>query len=95
MSLQEAPIMRATASELFVAPELRALVALDAVLAVAACQLAAENPDITLTSLAHGEPPSPEAREATSLILRIANLRAAMRDYRDLSLRGLQTDIPF
>ncbi len=95
MTLHHAPVMQATASDLAVAPELGVLVALDAVLAVAAFQLAAENPDISLDSLARGDPPSPEARKATALILRISNLRAIMRDYRNLSLTGQQTDLPF
>jgi hypothetical protein len=92
---EDAPVMRATSSELAVAPELGVLVALDAVLAVAAFQLAAENPDTSLDALARGDPPSPQARKATALILRIANLRVVLRDYRDLSLTGYQTDLSF
>ena len=53
MTLHDAPVMQATATDLAVAPELGVLVALDAVLAVAAFQLAAENPDISLDSLEH------------------------------------------
>jgi len=95
MELADAPIMRATTSDLAVAPELGVLVAADAVLATAAFQLAAENPDISLDSLARGDPPSSQARKAAALILRIANLRVAMRAYKDLSLTGQQTDLPF
>lgn len=95
MPLQHAPVMQATTSELALAPEVGVLVALDAVLAVAAFQLAAENPDISLDSLARGDPPSAQSRKACSIILRIGNLRAAMRHYRDLSLRAQQTDFLF
>ncbi len=95
MDIHDDPIMRATTNDLAVAPELGVLVAADAVLATAAFQLAAENPDISLDALARGDPPSSQARKAAALILRIANLRVAMRAYRDISLSGLQTDLPF
>ena len=95
MEFHDAPIMRATTSDLAVAPELGVLVAADAVLATAAFQLAAENPDISLDALARGDPPSSQARKATAIILRIANLRVAIRAYRDISLTGQQTALPF
>ncbi len=95
MDFHDNAIMRATTTDLAVAPELGVLVAADAVLATAAFQLAAENPDISLDALARGDPPSAQARKATALILRIANLRIAMRAYRDISLSGQQTDLPF
>jgi len=95
MECHDDPIMRATTSDLAVAPELGVLVAADAVLATAAFQLAAENPDISLDALARGDPPSSQARKATALILRIANLRLAMRAYKEVSLSGQQTDLPF
>jgi hypothetical protein len=86
--LDDRPLLRATVNDMAVAPELAMLVALDAVLATAAFQLVAANPELTLEALARGDPPSPEARKATFLVMHIGELRTALRDYRNLALHG-------
>jgi hypothetical protein len=80
------PLLRPTPNELAIAPELGVLAALDATLATAAYQLMAEHPDLALDALARGELPSPEACKANHLCVHIHDLRAAIKDYRQLAL---------
>jgi hypothetical protein len=88
----EAPL-RPKANELALAPELGVLAALDAVLVTAAHQLIAENPDLySLELAAKGEIPAPVTRKASSLIFRIGELRAQIREYRALAV---EDDQPF
>jgi hypothetical protein len=95
------PLLRPAADELAVAPELGVLAALDAILAAAAYQLHAEHPQLTIEALARGHLPSAEARTASLLIFRCADLRAAIRDYRVLAIGAAldddhhQLDLPF
>jgi len=95
------PLLRPPPDELTLAPELGILAALDATLATAAYQLHAEHPELTLEALARGHLPSAEARSASLLICRCADLRAAIREYRvfaiglDLDDDRLQLDLPF
>lgn len=81
------PLLRPTANELALAPELGVLAALDATLATTAHQLTAENPDLySLELAARGEIPPPLTRKANSLIFRIAELRMEIREYRALAV---------
>jgi hypothetical protein len=80
------PLLRPTPNELALAPELGVLAALDATLATAAYQLMAEHPDLALDALARGDLPSPEACKANHLCVHIPDLRAAIKDYRQLAL---------
>lgn len=94
------PLLRPPPDELTLAPELGVLAALDATLATAAYQLHAEHPELTLEALARGHLPSAEARTASLLIFRCADLRAAIRDYRVLAIGSdpdddSQLDLPF
>jgi hypothetical protein len=82
------PLLRPSPTELTVAPELGVLAALDATLATAAYQLHAEHPELSFEALARGDLPCPEARTASLLIFRCADLRAAIRDYRVLAIGG-------
>ena len=84
--LDPEPLLRPTPGELTAAPELGVLAALDANLATAAYQLHAEHPDLTLEALARGDLPSAEARTASLLLFRCADLRAAIRDYRAIAV---------
>lgn len=97
--LDPEPLLRPTPSELTVAPALGVLAALDATLATAAYQLHAEHPELTLEALARGDLPSAEARTACALVFRCADLRAAIRDYRNIaiddSLYDDQLHLPF
>jgi hypothetical protein len=84
-------LMRPTANELAVAPELGVLAALDATLATTAHQLIAENPDLySLDLAARGEIPTPLARKANLLIFRIGEVRAEIREYRALATNDEQ-----
>jgi hypothetical protein len=93
------PLLRPSPDDLAVAPELGVLAALDATLATAGYQLMAEHPELGLEAMARGHLPSPEARTATFLVFRLADLRAAIRDYRDITLGSEpddhQLDLPF
>jgi hypothetical protein len=80
------PLLRPTANDLTVAPELGVLATLDATLATAAYQLQSEHPELGLEALARGDLPSAEARIASLLVFRCADLRAAIRAYRALAL---------
>ena len=82
------PRLGATVNDLAVAPELGVLVALDAVHAAAAFQLVAAHAGLGLDALARGDPPDAEARKASFLVLHIGELRTALRDYRNLTIRG-------
>jgi hypothetical protein len=84
------PLLRATVNDLAIAPELGVLVALDAILAAAAYQLVAAHAaaGLGLDALARGDPPDAEARKASFLVLHIGELRTALRDYRNLTVRG-------
>jgi hypothetical protein len=75
------PLLRPTAHDLAIAPELGVLAALDAILATAAYQLAAQNPDIGADALARGYIPEPAARQAAILNGRFHSLRALLRGY--------------
>ncbi len=88
-----AALLRPTATELAIAPELGVLAALDATLATATHQLIAESPDLySLELAAEGEIPAPITRKANSLIFRIGELRVEIREYRELAING---DQPF
>jgi hypothetical protein len=80
------PLLPPSPNELALAPELGVLAALDATLATSAYQLMAEHPDLGLDSLARGDLPSPEACKANHLCVHVHNIRAAIRDYRQLAL---------
>lgn len=80
------PFLRPTPNDLAIAPELGVLAALDATLATAAYQLMAEHPDLGLDALARGDLPATCARKASLLCFRIHDLRAAIKDYRQLAL---------
>lgn len=85
-------LLRPTANELALAPELGVLAALDATLATTAHQLIAENPDLySLELAARGEIPAPITRKANSLIFRIGVLRGEIREYRALAVNDDQT----
>ena len=84
--LDNEPLLRPTPTDLAIAPELGVLAALDVTLATAAYQLQSEHPELGLDALARGDLPSAEARNASLLIYRCADLRAAIRDYRALAL---------
>jgi hypothetical protein len=92
MILDERPLLRATINDMAVAPELAVLVALDAILATAAFQLVVANPELDPDTLARGDPPTPEARKATFLVMHIDMLRISLREYRNLSLHGDSDD---
>lgn len=80
-------LLRPTANELALAPELGVLAALDATLATTAHQLIAENPDLySLELAARGEIPLLLTRKANSLIFRIGELRGEIREYRALAV---------
>jgi hypothetical protein len=79
-------LLRPPPAELTIAPELGVLAALDATLAAAAYQLHAEHPELGLEALARGDLPSAEARTASLLLFRCADLRAAIRHYRALAI---------
>lgn len=80
-------LLRPTANELALAPELGVLAALDATLATTAHQLIAENPDLySLELAARGEIPAPLTRKANSLFFRIGELRVEIREYRELAV---------
>lgn len=80
-------LLRPTADELALAPELGVLAALDATLATTAHQLVAENPDLySLELAARGEIPAPLTRKANSLFFRIGELRVEIREYRALAV---------
>lgn len=90
------PIMRPSAQDLAVAPELGVLAALDATLVTASYQLAAENPDLSPQALARGHIPDPSVRLAALLISRILDLRIHLRQYADAAIRPLTDgDEPF
>jgi hypothetical protein len=93
------PLLRPTPNDLAVAPELGVLAALDATLATAAYQLQSEHPELALDALARGDLPSAQARTASLLVYRCADLRASIRDYRALALfpdlDENQLDLPF
>ena len=79
-------LLRPTANELALAPELGVLAALDATLATTAHQLIAENPNLySLELAARGEIPRP-TRKANSLIFRVGELRVEIREYRALAV---------
>jgi hypothetical protein len=80
------PLLRPTSQQLTVAPELGVLVALDAILATAAYQLAAENPDLGPDVLASGYLPDPCARTAAMVIYRVHDLRFLLRQYTDAAV---------
>jgi len=80
------PLLRPTSQHLAIAPELGVLAALDATLATAAHQLAAENPDLGADALARGHIPDPGARIAALVLCRIHDLRAHLRDYANAAL---------
>jgi len=84
--VDDEPLLRPTPNDLAIAPELGVLAALDATLATAAYQLQAEHPDLALDALARGHLPSAQARTASLVVFRCADLRAAIRDYRTLVL---------
>lgn len=85
------PLLRPTANELALAPELGVLAALDATLATTAHQLIAETPDLySLELAARGEIPAPLTRKANSLIFRIGELRMEIRQYRALAVEDNQ-----
>lgn len=86
------PLLRPTSDELAVAPELGVLAALDATLATAAYQLQSENRELDLRALARGDVPGTQARHASHLVARIHDVRAALRDYRDLALHDTDDD---
>jgi hypothetical protein len=86
------PILRLTPNDLALAPELGVLAALDATLATAAYQLLAEHPDLGLDALARGDLPSACARKASLLCFHIHDLRAAIKDYRQLALHPESDD---
>lgn len=80
-------LLRPTANELALAPELGVLAALDATLATTAHQLIAENPDLySLELAARGEIPAALTRKANSLIFHIGELRGEIREYRELAV---------
>ncbi|MBW6504242.1 hypothetical protein K0B90_08200 [bacterium] len=86
-------LLRPTANELALAPELGVLAALDATLATTAHQLIAENPDLySLELAARGEIPATLTRKANSLFFRIGELRVKIREYRELAVND---DPPF
>jgi len=85
-------LLRPTANELAIAPELGVLAALDATLATTAHQLITENPDLySLELAARGEIPAALTRKANSLIFRIGELRVEIREYRELTVNDDQT----
>ncbi|MHB1013338.1 MAG: hypothetical protein ACYCX3_15575 [Thermoleophilia bacterium] len=87
METREEPLLRPTANEIAVAPELGVLAALDATLAVAVHQVIAENPDLySLELAARGDSQSPLARKANLLLFRIGELRGTLREYRTLAI---------
>jgi len=86
MRLDDRALLRATVNDMAVAPELAVLVALDAVLATAAFQVTVANPDFD--ALARGDPACEEARKAIFLVMRIADLRSMLRNYRNWTLHG-------
>ena len=88
MGLNDRSLLRATINDMAVAPELAVLVALDAVLATVAFQLVVANPELGLDALARGDPPTPEARKASFLVMHIGEQRTALRDYRNLTLHA-------
>lgn len=92
MDPTERGLLRATANDMAVAPELAVLVALDAVLAASVYQLVVANPEIGLDAMARGALPPAEARKASFLILHMGELRTALRDYRNLTLHGYPDD---
>ena len=94
------PLLRPTPNELAVVPPLGVLAALDATLATAVYQLHVEHPDLGLENLARGDLPSSAARKASLLAFRFTDLRAAIRDYRDIALAAFvpdddQLNLPF
>jgi hypothetical protein len=84
--------LRATVNDMAVAPELAILIALDAVLATTAHQLFVATPYLGADVLARGSPPDALTLKARALILHIRELRAALRGYRNLTLRGDEHD---
>jgi len=93
------PLLRPSPNDLAAAPELGVLAALDATLATAAYQLLSEHPELGLDAMARGDLPSAEARSASLLVFRLCDLRAAIRNYRDVALDGEfvddQLNLPF
>jgi len=93
------PLLRPSPNDLAIAPELGVLAALDATLATAAYQLLSEHPELELDAMARGDLPSAEARGASLLVFRLCDLRAAIRNYRNLALDGEldddQLNLPF
>jgi len=87
-------IWRPSVNDLALVPELGILAALDATLATAAYQLLSGHPKLGLDALARGHLPSEEARHASLLLFRIAELRATVRDYRDIALGSAPDDEP-
>jgi len=85
-AVDDEPLLRPTPNDLAVAPELGVLAALDATLATAAYQLQSEHPDLGLDALARGDLPSAQARKASRIVVRFADLRAEIREYRALVL---------
>lgn len=92
MRVEDRPLLRATAKDLAVAPELAVLCALDAVLATAAYQLFVAHADLGIDKLARGDPPDPAARKASFVILHIGEMRTMLRDYRNFTLHGNPDD---
>jgi hypothetical protein len=88
----DGPLLRPTPNDLALAPELGVLAALDATLATAAYQLMAEHPDLGPDALARGDLPPAEARKAGLLCCRIHDLRASLRQYRQLALAPAPDD---
>jgi len=91
MGEQIEALLRPTANELALAPELGVMAALDATLATTAQQLIAENPDLySLELAAQGEIPAALTRKANSLIVRIGELRVEIREYGELAVNDDQ-----
>lgn len=93
------PLLRPSSLDLSIAPELGLLAVLDATLATATYQLLAGHPELDFTAFAKGDLPSTAARAGAGLACRFADLRAAIREYRDLTIDGAcsddQLDLPF
>lgn len=91
-------LLRPSPDDLALAPELGVLAAVDATLATAAYQLHVEHPPLGIDSWARGYIPSTLAHMANSLALRFADLRLAIRTYRNLATQpdpADQLDLPF
>ena len=86
MDLNDGPLLNASPNDMAVAPELAVLVALDAALAAAACQLFVANdvlgPEVSVPCCA----PSQQERTAGGILLLVHDLRVSLREYRNLTL---------